>query len=878
MTTGKAVDGKPYAGNPHVTPSQCYGVTCRFDKKLRLTAIVAVAIISSVAFGETYSWKYVETRTAANDVPPASPNWHSFGDYNNWVVGTTYTGENPDAAVPGADDAMYFGKVGNDYNRKIACFNLGGNSYTVKELLGGESQWITYLMLLTNGTFTVTGSFTNRATHVHLYNGGKFVHGPDCVSVCGSSYVALWHVYDGGEADIGGNINVRVLRMEVESGGVMTFRPKIFAFDGTADKDNGATWLKNSGTLAIPGKLSLTGWSGDKPCVFSIEQNAGILTLGGDISNGQYNHDVFDFILAGGTVNVTNDVKFSNMRTVQMSEDAVVTVNVDAGKTFDLTTMNFGAGTVLTKSGEGTVKFGASVPDVLNIDGGVVEPTVAVQFGTVSFTQGGILHLGLTGVSAKKIQGAANATLTASAAVLSSQKPIFLTEDEDDAAVLAGKLVPPEGYAVIANGGTLTVEKPHAAAEFVWKHDSSASFWSFYDPSNWGVGDAADAGNDNSWIPGENDVINHGFIYNQYYCFNMEGGRRWIKGLGSCMVSANKWAPFRIMVSNGTLGIVSNFTNVHALVTVYDGGRFVLGENCGARMGSGGATSEFTVQSGGECDIGGEVYVDYLKTSVNAGGCLVFHPKTFAYESSGHDSHIRNSGTLELPNGITLGGASQGGRTFTVEQRAGEMVLGGDVKMLDQVDYLDFNLTGGTVRVTADAAFVGCRSVVMTNDAVAEISVDTGKTADFSAMVFREGTALSKTGDGTLKISASVPQSLDVQAGTLAVVGAAAFGEGLALGDGATLHFAAGGSSSGAIPGLDDATVTLDPQSVGYGSAIISSTNAALIASMAEKLAPAIAAADKPKLSLVVEVQAGDPDVRILRLMRVPKGMSFSFR
>ena len=117
-----------------------------------------------------------------------------------------------------------------------------------------------------------------------------------------------------------------------------------------------------------------------------------------------------------------------------------------------------------------------------------------------------------------------------------------------------------------------------------------------------------------------------------------------------------------------------------------------------------------------------------------------------------------------------------------------------------------------------------------------------------------------------------------MQAGTLAVSGAAAFGEGLSLGAGSTLHFAAGGSSAGVIPGLDDATVTMAPKSVGYGSAIISSTNAALIASVADKLSPAIAVADKPKLFLDVVVQEGDPDVRTLRLMRVPKGTVFSFR
>ena len=31
MATGEALNGKPYAGNPHVAPSQCYGGTSRFD-------------------------------------------------------------------------------------------------------------------------------------------------------------------------------------------------------------------------------------------------------------------------------------------------------------------------------------------------------------------------------------------------------------------------------------------------------------------------------------------------------------------------------------------------------------------------------------------------------------------------------------------------------------------------------------------------------------------------------------------------------------------------------------------------------------------------------------------------------------------------------
>ena len=899
MATGKALNGKPYAGNPHVrfdegevasaaTPRRGF-LLYTTGKKLRLTVIVAAAIISSVALGETYSWKYVTTRTSADNTPPASPAWHSFGDYNNWAVGTTYTGDNPNAAVPGADDAIYFGKV-SDYYRKIACFDLGGNPYTVKDILGGTSQWVPYLMLLTNGTFTVTGSFTNNSTHVHLYNGGKFVHGPECVSICGSGDVyTLWHVHEGGEADIGGRIRYLHLHMVVDSGGTLTLRPEQLAIDSSADKYHDS-YLHNSGTLNLPEGLTVDGvWTPSGPCNFIFEQKDGILNLGGNLvrseyTDGSYNRNDAHFVLEGGTVNVTNDVSFERFTTVLMTNDAVATVNVAAGKTFDLSTMTFAAGTSITKTGAGTLKLGASVPESISVEGGTLAASAAASFGDISLSPGVTLHVASAGVSFGAISGIASANITFASSLTGSIASLLASSDPATLSALLERLDDaPEGWEYRVHGNMLFIDKIHDPAVFYWKKEIDGQYNSFLNTNWWGVGKTSDSANSEGLVPGPDDEIYYGNAYQRYLYFDMGNTYRTVKGLANGFnPSSNTYGFCNIKVRNGTLEFSECFTNVRAIVTADSGGRFILGERCATLAGYGGAQNTYTAEAGGELDIGGDLCMHIFQASVKNGGRMVFHPSRFTYHSgvgSGAlQSFISNSGSLELPDGITLGGASQGGCTFTIAQQSGEMVLGGDVKMMGQIDYLDFNLTGGTVRVTADAAFVGCRSVVMTNDAAAEIAVDTGKTADFSAMVFREGTALSKTGDGTLKISASVPQSLDVQAGTLAVAGAAAFGEGLSLGDGATLHFAVGGSSAGAIPGLNDATVTLDPQSVGYGSAIISSTNVTLIASVAEKLAPAIAAADKPKLSLMVEVQAGDPAVNILRLIRVPKGMVFSFK
>ena len=48
MATGKALDGKPYAGNPHVAPSQCYGGTSRFDEGGSRTGGNAEAWVSTL--------------------------------------------------------------------------------------------------------------------------------------------------------------------------------------------------------------------------------------------------------------------------------------------------------------------------------------------------------------------------------------------------------------------------------------------------------------------------------------------------------------------------------------------------------------------------------------------------------------------------------------------------------------------------------------------------------------------------------------------------------------------------------------------------------------------------------------------------------------
>jgi hypothetical protein len=333
----------------------------------------------------------------------------------------------------------------------------------------------------------------------------------------------------------------------------------------------------------------------------------------------------------------------------------------------------------------------------------------------------------------------------------------------------------------------------------------------------------------------------------------MGGAVRWVKGISGGFEDPT-WGFSHINISNGTLGFLSSFTNMRAVVTVENSGRLVLGENCSMQMGSGGAQNSYTVQNGGECIIGGNAYMQIMHATVEAGGKFVFRPTVFNYDnrvnSDNSQSYLRNSGTLEIPNGFTLGGASKGGCTFTVEQRGGEMVLGGDIVMADAVDNLDFKLSGGTVRVTDDAAFIGCRTVAMLGGGSAAVDVADGKTADFSTMTFEADTSVVKTGSGSLKLGASVPASLAVEAGRL-VVGAANYGSALTLGEGATLHFAAAGASFTSLAGLEAALVSFDDSVLKPGVVLFNAADAELAAATAAKILPLVESASGDRRTLV---------------------------
>jgi hypothetical protein len=133
------------------------------------------------------------------------------------------------------------------------------------------------------------------------------------------------------------------------------------------------------------------------------------------------------------------------------------------------------------------------------------------------------------------------------------------------------------------------------------------------------------------------------------------------------------------------------------------------------------------------------------------------------------------------------------------------------------------------------------------------------KTVDFSAMAFADGTELTKTGSGSLKLGASVPSSLAVEAGRLVVGAAANYGSALTLGEGATLHFAAAGAAFASIAGLESANVTLDTD-------LLTPAGRVLFTSSDGELAQAIS------LKLLAAVESVSGGNRTLTVAELPGG------
>ena len=141
---------------------------------------VVIAIMAFLAigtlWGETFTWKHSKSYS---DSAFANPEWKEFGDWNNWAVGSSKNDTNPNNIVPSIEDSIRFSD-----SKTIKSFDLKNSNHILGRLSNGK-VWSNRYILLKNGVFGFSNSFTNYSAQIHIFADGKFVLGPDCGSRCG---------------------------------------------------------------------------------------------------------------------------------------------------------------------------------------------------------------------------------------------------------------------------------------------------------------------------------------------------------------------------------------------------------------------------------------------------------------------------------------------------------------------------------------------------------------------------------------------------------------------------------------------------------------------------------------------------------------------
>ena len=252
----------------------------------------------------------------------------------------------------------------------------------------------------------------------------------------------------------------------------------------------------------------------------------------------------------------------------------------------------------------------------------------------------------------------------------------------------------------------------------------------------------------------------------------------------------------------------------------------------------------------------------YFEAKISAGGRLVFDDGTFNVGNNASFKYQRtifNNGSLEFPNGWNwVGGAPWSNdpdytKSFTIHQQAGEVRLGGDFKKtaVDSDAYrrgLYFSFEGGKI-VTEEGRSVvfvqnigaksGVEEVFPTVAEGASVEVETlaDSSLDMSIFTFGDNAVLTKTGVGTLKLAANVPETTKVEEGVLRMAAAATY-DVLEFAEGATVEIATTGLVVGSVRGYADANFTVDVAAVKAlkaGKVLITSADSEFLMAVCEK-------------------------------------------
>ncbi len=309
--------------------------------------VLGSALVSLCGSAATYYWK-----GGASE----------YGDYtalSNW---STESAEGSAATMlPGSGDSL---SPTQNY-----AFDLAGQKHQL-DSWNPNGDWNSWDLSLRNGELEFLNSVSTHSGKITVDAGGILTM-PSAMSftpAVGDAGIRKLVVKNGGTWNFAGKFYGYHWQFDIEEGGTATIDTTNWGgHTGSFQSDN---YLKNNGTLNLPQGLVWVRGGGDNHYTTSFEQLAGTLNLGGKISNKNVaSKALLTISLEGGTINVTGDAAFE-VDTIHLSNQ--VNFEVAEGKKIEMGTIAYSDGSVVTKSGAGTMVFDGNMPPNVYLWGGTI--------------------------------------------------------------------------------------------------------------------------------------------------------------------------------------------------------------------------------------------------------------------------------------------------------------------------------------------------------------------------------------------------------------------------------------------------------------------------------------------------------------------------
>jgi len=204
-------------------------------------------------------------------------------------------------------------------------------------------------------------------------------------------------VLSGGEAEIFGAVESRVMTLSID-GGSLVFAPSSYTIAswGRSDNDHDEITIAG-GAASFPNGIAMTGTASTPNNQFN--QNGGVVTFGGDFSSVL----PWSYTWSGGTLAVTDVVSFGDNIAVTVVDNASVTLDIASGSSIDFGSITYGTDVNMTKTGAGDLAFDLSnMPTALNVSaGGLLLETgnAAYDISSVVFAANTKIKIGATGIT-----------------------------------------------------------------------------------------------------------------------------------------------------------------------------------------------------------------------------------------------------------------------------------------------------------------------------------------------------------------------------------------------------------------------------------------------------------------------------------------------